>query len=293
MTPAARIKRRADIKITIGPFRNLSDFKNCEDIQREVWHFHDIDVTPISMLRALEQSGGILLGAYNNIGEMVGFVCSLLGTDKKELIQHSHMLAVREAYKNFDVGYKLKVTQRRESLKQKIRLMTWEFDPMQPVSSYFSLGKLGALASEYKENYIGENSSDQDRGLPTDRLFARWPLDAESVAKRLETGSPRRDLRKELKNRIIINHLESISPGIAISSPVKQNCTDDVILFEIPYNLPEIKNRNLGVALEWQGKMRQVFRNYFKKGYIAADFWVGEDDGRLRAFYYLSKKKQR
>jgi predicted GNAT superfamily acetyltransferase len=82
-----------------------------------------------------------------------------------------------------------------------------------------------------------------------------------------------------------------MSPGITISSPVKLNCTDDQILFEIPYNLPEIKSRNLGVALEWQGKMRQVFRHYFKKGYAAADFWVGEEDGRLRAFYYLSKKK--
>jgi chorismate synthase len=291
MTPAARTKRRSDIRITIGPFRNLTDFKNCEDIQREVWHFHDIDVTPISMLRALEQSGGILLGAYNSIGEMVGFVCSLLGADKKELIQHSHMLAVRTAYKNFDVGYKLKVTQRKESLKRKIRSITWEFDPMQPAISYFSLGKLGAFAHEYKENYIGETSGDADCGLPTDRLFARWSLDAESVTERLETGPPRRDLRKELKNRSIINHLESMSPGIAISSPVKLNCADDRFLFEIPYNLPEIKNRNLGVALEWQGKMRQVFRSYFKKGYAASDFWVGEEDGRLRAFYYLSKKK--
>ena len=140
-------------------------------------------------------------------------------------------------------------------------------------------------------NYIGEATSDADCGLPTDRLFAHWSLDAEAVTERLETGPPRRDLRKELKNRTIINHLESMSPGITISSPVKLNCTDDRFLFEIPYNLPEIKNRNLGVALEWQGKMRQVFRNYFKKGYAASDFWVGEEDGRLRAFYYLSKKK--
>jgi predicted GNAT superfamily acetyltransferase len=189
------------------------------------------------------------------------------------------------------VGYKLKVAQRKESLKQKIRLMTWEFDPMQPVNSYFSLGKLGAFANEYKENCLGENSSDMECGLPTDRLFARWPLDEEPVAKRLETGPPQRDLRKELKYHTIINHLESMSPGIAISSPVKLNCADETMLFEIPYNLPEIKSRNLGVALEWQGKMRQVFRNYFKKGYAATDFWVGEEDGRLRAFYCLSKKK--
>jgi predicted GNAT superfamily acetyltransferase len=75
------------------------------------------------------------------------------------------------------------------------------------------------------------------------------------------------------------------------SSPVKLNCSANEILFEIPYNLPEIKNRNLGMALEWQGKMRQVFRNYFKKGYAATDFWVAEEEGHLRAFYVLKKKR--
>ena len=76
------------------------------------------------------------------------------------------------------------------------------------------------------------------------------------------------------------------------SSPVKLNCAADQMLFEIPYNLQEIKSRNLGTALEWQGKIRQVFRNYFRRGYAATDFWVGEQDGHLRAFYFLEKKKK-
>jgi len=36
-----------------------------------------------------------------------------------------------------------------------------------------------------------------------------------------------------------------------------------------------------------------VFRAYFKKGYAAMDFWVSEDDGHLRAFYFLEKPKAR
>jgi predicted GNAT superfamily acetyltransferase len=77
------------------------------------------------------------------------------------------------------------------------------------------------------------------------------------------------------------------------SSPVKLTCTDPEVLFEVPYNLPEIKARNLGVALEWQGKVRHIFRTYFKKGYVATDFLVLEDDGHLRAFYLLQKGKVR
>lgn len=293
MAPLLRRKRRDDIKITVGPFRSYSDYETCMDIQREVWRFDDIDVVPIAMLVAADHCGGITLGAYNILGEMIGFVCSILGIEHGTLLQHSHMLAVRTAYRNFDVGYRLKLAQRKEALRRKIRLVNWTFDPMVPLNAYFNLGKLGAWTNRYEENFYGETTSALHRGLPTDRLVTRWDLDAKRVVQRLEMGPPRHDLRKDLKRFPVVNVLADVSPGMAASSPVKLNCTAGALLFEIPYNLPDIKNRNLGVALEWQGKMRQVFRTYFKKGYAATDFWVAEDEGHLRAFYFLEKEKKR
>ncbi len=292
MTPAGRRKRRDEIKVTLGPFRNFADYKTCEEIQREVWRCDDIDIVPASILVAADHCGGMSLGAYNNLGELVGFVSSILGTESGELIQHSHMLAVRLAYRNFDVGFKLKLLQRKESLKRKIRLISWTFDPMQPMNAYFNLAKIGARAHAYEEDFYGESSSTLHRGLPTDRFLTLWHLDSAEVAERLETGPPKRDPRKLLKHYAVINQLQEVAPGMTRSLPVRLNCPDDRFLFEVPYNLPEIKNRNLGVALEWQGKMRQVFRNYFKKSYLVTDFWVGEEEGHLRAFYYLEKKKK-
>ncbi len=293
MTAVARRKRRDEIKITISPFRSLADYKSCEDIQREVWNIEDIDIVPSAMLVAVDHYGGITLGAYNSLGEMIGFVASILGTEGDgQLLQHSHMLAVRLAYRNFDVGYKLKLAQRREALKRKIRLVTWTFDPMQPMNAYFNLAKLCAWSNVYEENFYGESTSVLHRGLPTDRFFVRWDLEAPSVGARLESGPPRRDLHKLLRHHTVINRLEDLAPGMTRSSPVKLNCAGDQLLFEIPYNLPEIKHRNLGIALEWQGKMRQVFRNYFKKGYAATDFWVAEEEGHLRAFYLMEKRRK-
>ncbi len=290
MTPTPRRKKRRDeIKVSIGPFRNIADFRACIDIQREVWRFEDIDIIPVPMLLVANDCGGITIGAYSNLGELIGFVCSILGMENGELIQHSHMLAVRQAYRNFDVGFKLKLGQRREALKRKVRVVTWTFDPMQPLNAYFNLGKLGAHSNTYRENYYGETTSVLHRGLPTDRMFASWDLESPEIVKRLEMGPPKHDLRKELKKYQAINQLEESIPGMATSSPVKLNCGEEAFLFEVPYNLPEIKNRNLGVALEWQGRMRQVFRAYFKKGYEARDFWVSEDNGHLRAFYFLEK----
>jgi chorismate synthase len=288
MTPGKR-KKRGEIKITIGLFRNLSDYDACIDIQREVWNITDLDVVPLAMLVAAEREGGISLGAYNSLGEMIGFCWSMVGMEEGETVQHSHMLAVRTAYRNFAVGYRLKLAQRKEALRRKHGTITWTFDPMQPLNAHFNMGKLGAATTTYIENFYGETLGRQGRGMPTDRFLARWDLKSPRVEERLELGPPRHDLRKELKKYPAVNSLEDLGPGITQSSPLKLNMTASQLLFEVPYNLPEIKMRNLGVALEWQGKMRQVFRTYFKRGYAATDFWIAEEEGHLRTFYLLEK----
>jgi predicted GNAT superfamily acetyltransferase len=286
-----RKKRKDEIKVAIGPFRNQEDYKICEDIQREVLHTQDIDIIPIPLLLTANRAGGILLGAYSSLGDMVGFVFSMVGSQGGEPIQHSYVLAVRAAYRNFDVGFKLKMAQRKEALKHKMSRITCAFDPMQPMNAYFVLGKLGEWANTYEEDFYGETTSQVDRGLPTDRILAHWDLEDPAVIRRLESGPPRRDFRKELKHRHVINQLIETVPGLLTSTPVQLNCTDTQFLFEVPYNLQEIKHRDLGIALEWQGKMRQVFRHYFKKDYAATDFWVTEHEGHLRACYLLEKRK--
>lgn len=291
MTAGVRRKKKKDeIKVTIAPFRDRADYKSCEEIQREVWRSQDIDIVPASLLISASRTGGTLLGAYNSLGDLVGFAFSLLGSDGDRLIHHAHMLAVRVAYRNFDVGFKLKQAQRKEVLRRKISLITSSFDPMQPLHAYFTLGKLGACAGVYEEDYYGETTSLLERGLPTDRMLAVWDLESRNVVRRLENGAPRHDLRKELKQVPVINQLVEAAPGMMACSPVKLACTDPQILFEVPYNLPEIKSRDLGIALEWQGRMRQVFGSYFNKGYAASDFWVVEQDGHLRTFYLLERR---
>ena len=79
MTTAERRKKRDEIKVSIGPFRNLDDYSACMDIQREVWRCSDLEIVPVALLRAVESHGGMCLGAYNSLGEMIGFVASILG----------------------------------------------------------------------------------------------------------------------------------------------------------------------------------------------------------------------
>jgi predicted GNAT superfamily acetyltransferase len=292
MTPSARRKKRKDeIKVTIAPFRNLADYKTCEDIQKEVWDSQDIDIVPVTVLLEIQRTGGIVLGAYSGIGDLIGFECGIPGSVRNKPILHAMLLAVRSAYRNFDVGFKLMTALRKEALKRKLSLVTAAIDPMQPVQSYFALGKLGARSDRYEENYCGATTRQPDRGMPTDRLLIEWDLASKEVDRRLESGPPSHGLRKELKRQTIINQLRETAPGLVESSTVKLSCTEAEFLLEVPYNLPEIKSRDLGMAIQWQSKMRQTFRHYFKKDYSVTEFFVTTHDGHLRAFYRFDKNK--
>ena len=273
MAPAVRRKKRKDeIKITIAPFRTLADYKSCEEIQREVWHSQDIDIIPAHLLLAMNRTGGILLGAYSSLGDLIGFVFSTLGAADGELIHYSHMLAVRVAYRNFDVGFKLKLAQRKEVLKRKISVITSTFDPMQPLNAYFMLGKLGVRADTYEENLYGETTSLLDRGLPSDRMLAYWDLQSSGVIHRLDNGPLRHDLRKEMKQRPVINQLVEVAPGVMNSSLLKLNCSADQFLFEVPYNLQEIKSRDLEYYAGMAGENAPGIPALFQKGLCGNGF---------------------
>jgi len=292
MSPAARRKKSKDeIKVTIEPFRSFADYKTCEDIQKEVFGSHDIDIVPAHLLLDVNRCGGIIRGAFSSLGDLIGVGCSLPGIKEKKPIQHTSILAVRTAYRNFDIGFKLMAAIRQESMKHKISLVTASIDPMQPAQCYFALGKMGAWSNQYEENSCGETTRHQDRGMSTDRLLVRWDLTSAEVEQRLKSGPPRHGLRRELKKQAIVNRLKETAPGIIGSSTIKLSCAEKTFLLEVPYNLPEIKSRDLGMAMEWQSKMRQTFRHYFRKGYAVTEFFVTTYDGHLRAFYRLDKKK--
>ena len=287
-----RKKRKDEIRIAVGPFRNPSDYKACIDIQQEaIGHSKEMYFIPVSLLIAASRSGGILLGAYSGLGDMIGFTFSILGMREGKQIQHCCLLATKAAYKNFDIGFKLQSALRKETLKRKITCVTCNFDPMQPLHSYFFLGKLGFHANVYEENLYGEASNQIDRGLPADRMTAAWNLEDNEVVKRLETGPPCHDFRKELKRIPAINQLLESAPRLFVSSPINMDCNAETLFFEVPFNLPEIKNRDLGAAMEWQRNLRQVFQCYFQKGYTAIDFWAAEQKGHLRTGYLLEKQK--
>ena len=158
--------------IVIRDIDGGAEMRAVEELQKDVWGIPDLDVVPLSHLVAAKAAGGVLLGAFDR-ETLIGFVYGFVSYEQGTVAHHSHMLAVNPAYRNFNLGYKLKLAQRERVLVQGIRVMTWTFDPLQSLNAYFNFSKLGVLSDRYFVNFYGEEAASFLHRNGTDRLSDR------------------------------------------------------------------------------------------------------------------------
>jgi chorismate synthase len=211
-----------------------------EDLQKEVWTLHDRDITPLTQLVAAKHAGGQLIGARDG-GALVGFVYGFVGLEGGRTIHHSHMLAVKPAYRHLNVGYKLKVAQRERVLAQGITRMTWTFDPLQSLNAYFNFCKLGVVSYEYKVNFYGPETSSVLHRIGTDRLLVTWNLDTDRRERAPHDGAQ--------------------------------------TFIEIPSDINSIQQQSAEEAMRWREDTRRAFTQAFAAGFYVADFFRRESAG--------------
>jgi len=180
------------------------ELEACVQLQIETWGYDDSDVIPRKAFLVGQKIGGQVIGAFDtdlpgaapegHPESLVGFAMSLpgvkTGAGEPQAYLHSHMLAVRDSYRNRGLGAELKLEQRREALSRNIRLMEWTFDPVEIKNAHLNIHKLGAVVRRYYVNFYGVSSSRLQGGLPTDRLVAEWNLDSPRVTAILDGRSP-------------------------------------------------------------------------------------------------------
>jgi predicted GNAT superfamily acetyltransferase len=248
-----------DSAVAIRPARSRADYDACVALQREVWGLSDLEVTSAIQLIATVHAGGLLLLA-ESAGEAVGFCYAFAGFAGGEPHLHSDMLAVRPAARAAGVGRRLKWAQRDVALERGLRLVTWTFDPLRARNARLNLRHLGATCRTYLPDFYGRTSSALHHGLPTDRLLARWALDAPRVCA-LAAGARPEDTARAVR---------------------EANSTRRTI--EIPADWDAVA-KDPESAAEWQARVRVQFQEAFDAGFEAVDFALAPDG---RAFYELS-----
>jgi predicted GNAT superfamily acetyltransferase len=182
--------------IEIRSCRGLEELEACVRLQIETWGYDESEIIPRKAFLLAQKIGGQVIGAFDardqgsgvrdeEPAKLVGFAMSLpgmkTGNGEPQAYLHSHMLAVREGYRNRGLGAQLKREQRREALSRGIRHMEWTFDPLEIKNAFLNIHRLGAISREYRANFYGVSSSRLQGGLPTDRLLAEWELDSPRV----------------------------------------------------------------------------------------------------------------
>ena len=165
----------------------LEEFRACVALQKEIWGFNDIELVPLRVFSLAPRIGGQVIGAWDG-PTMIGFAMAIPGTRNGRPYLHSHMVGVKESYRNTGLGRRIKLFQREDAIARGFELMEWTFDPLEIKNAYFNLERLGAIARRYNINQYGITTSPLQGFLPTDRLVAEWWLNSKRVADVLATG---------------------------------------------------------------------------------------------------------
>lgn len=236
----------------------FEEYSACIEIQRTVWQFSDLDITPLRSFVITKRSGGVTLGAFDESDRMLGFAHALAAFDsQRQPYYYSHMLAVEPGLQNAGIGAKLKLAQRDHALERNVDLVGWTFDPLMSRNAYLNIVKLGAVVRRYYPNYYGNASTSVlHRGLDTDRLFVEWWVRADHVTETL-AGRQRRD--------------------------------EPVAYIEVPMEIDEIKDRDMAEAQHWQRDVREAFQRNFAAGLYCAGFLPGRGGVNSRYLFYKDK----
>lgn len=232
--------------IEIRECTTLEEFASCAELQRRVFGLPDIEVSPVRHLVVTRSAGGFILGAFDG-DLLVGFVLSVPAFLRGQRALYSHMTGVLAEYQGHNIGARLKWAQRIEALSRGIKFIKWTFEPVKARNAYFNLEKLGAIVTEYQENYYGTDYSTAPErngervGLASDRLFAEWHLDNEKV-------------RSLAEGR---NYVEPDQP---------------VAMIEIVNDFPELVAEDPKAALAEQLRVRGEFNDAFSRGLVVRGF---------------------
>ena len=272
--------------IVIRDIDRLSEMREVEDLQKEIWGVEDREVFPALAMIPLHEVGAILIGAFDR-NQLVGFVFGFPGWEDGRPIFHSDMLAVKLAYRSLGLGYQLKLAQRERALAKSIDRITWTFDPLQAVNAHFNFEKLGVVAYQYKTSFYGETSSFLHR-TGTDRLWVTWLLNSERVKRRIELSSA--SASRPGKPEHVTALIQIDKDGEPLIGD--DEALDHTVFIEIPADFNRVAEERIELATRWREATRNAFTQAINAGYFVEEFYFEEKSGQKIGVYLLTQQPQ-
>lgn len=253
--------------VTLAEITEIPDLIELEHMQREVWGPGDLEIIPVSHLKAVMVSGGMILGAYdgpNLLGFAYGFPSFPHEPFTEGFGMHSHMVAVTREARGKGIGQALKKQQKQWCIERGMSWLSWTFDPLQERNARLNLHHLGAVAYEYFPNFYGLLPGELGGDQESDRLLAVWHF------------GPRHEQYRH-RAKAVTEVVPVITP---ISVPEYLHDlprTHDFVAvpavsISVPKNVTALLREHPDIVQEWRAAIRAAFTWYMERGYVAANF---------------------
>ena len=279
-TIAPRDDQPSDLDgIVLRRIDSASEYQECVEMQHEIWGESFSGIVPAVILSLAQRLGGVVAGAFDADGRLLGFVFGMTGLIDGKLGHWSDLLAVRHTARDRGIGHRLKHFQRESLRSLGIQTIHWTFDPLVARNAHLNLVKLGAKASAYVIDFYGEETGSSLHGsLGTDRFIVKW------------------DISGETDSRVVAGRSAEVDPnaGPIIVNPAGGDGRPELgdlpiaprVRIEIPPDINTLIERDPDVALAWRTTTRRAFTWYLGRGYQVVAFSAAPNMGRC--FYTVS-----
>jgi predicted GNAT superfamily acetyltransferase len=271
------------MQVTIRPVSTLAEYQMCVDLQRETWGPTFTECVPRTVLMIAHKVGGIVSGAFEANGRMLGFVFGLTGLRQGRAAHWSHMLAVRADAQGLGIGRALKLHQRELLLGMGVDVAYWTYDPLVARNAHLNLNRLGACIEQYVPDMYGHDTqSALHSGLGTDRLVVRWELKSPHVRQTLADGvsEPAGAEHAPVVNAVLVNGAPQPADTDLAEAPA--------VRVEIPWDIQQVKLAASETAHAWRRNTRRALQWYLERGYTVAA--LHRDPHARRCAYVLTRR---
>lgn len=273
------------VDVDIRHLATHEEFVACVALQHAIWGAGFSERVPAAILKVSQRIGGVTAGAFDENGDIVGFVFGMTGVEDGELVHWSDMLAVRADLRDHGIGRLLKEFQLQALLERGVARIYWTFDPLVARNAHLNFNRLNVEVDEYViDMYGSETDSVLHRGLGSDRFIVVRPVaspdgevlpvehDRAQAVAAVGRGSP------------ILNEVDDAgAPSIAV---LPKTPDEPVYRIAIPLDIEQIQEADVSLAARWRQSTRHAILWAFENGYRVTGFY--RDDEAESGFYVLT-----
>ena len=263
---------RPNIEVDVRHLSTHEEFVACVELQHRIWGAGFSERVPAAILKVSQRIGGVTAGAFDENGDIVGFVFGMTGIENGELVHWSDMLAVRADLRDHGIGRILKEFQLRALLERGVARIYWTFDPLVARNAHLNFNRLNVDVAEYVINMYGsETDSVLHRGLGSDRFIVVRPV----ATGKGDVVPMERDRAHAVaavgSGTRILNEVDPA--GIPAVPRLPKAPDEPVYRIAIPLDIERVQEADISLAARWRDTTRRAI------------LWGLEHDYKIHGFY--------